>query len=213
MIKSNYKKFYKALAVILSIMLCILGLAACSSASTDSSSDSVQNKESSAENESANILENSSDDENALSKDKDTDDGSSAADSATKEDDTITDIDSEEEPTEGAPIAPAGALIDDKEVLCGDIAGSYSGLNHEQASISIYSSRETENIVGNIDITDENGNTIVSGELSPLMINYYQVLDTPYTFTVYTDNKKVCFEMFNDKKHENYFVMTEQYES
>lgn len=211
MIRFNYKNFYKALAVILSVILCILSLTACGqSVSTSNSSDLAQAEDTSVDKESTDAAENSADSEKEKSENSSEKSKNSDSDSASAED-TNTTIEDDEESAEGAPAVPTGAFIDDKKVPYEDIAGSYNGIGSYEASISIYSSPEAENIIGNIEITDESGNVIIYGELAPLVTNYYDISGSDYTMTVYTDNGNVCLETFKNGEHDNYFVMTEPY--
>ena len=153
-------------------------------------------------------------------KSEDTDE-STGTDISVVEEDNDTDADDvnddtdegeEDEPSEGAPVVEDGRFIDDVAVAHGDIAGCYSGIEYGEASVSIYTDME-ENAaeVGNVEITDKDGNVVYSGNLIYVMDNMYEIQGQDVDFTVYTDNGTINLEMYVNGAHADYFVMTEPY--
>lgn len=121
----------------------------------------------------------------------------------------------EMEPTEGAPVAREGQMINEQPIAPLDIAGSYEGIDGNAASISIYTSPEEDSIeVGNADFTDVDSEVIYTGVICQIADNLYE-LQSPdgVTFSVYTDGGIICLDMYVNGEHREYFTMIEHYVS
>lgn len=123
-----------------------------------------------------------------------------------------TGVDSEASVDMGAPVVENGRFIDDKAIPVLDIAGRYVGINYGDCIVSIYTDLEefaTE--VGNVEITNQNGEVVYSGNLIQVMDNKYEIKGTSADFTVYTDNEVINLDFYVDGKHVDYFTMVEPY--
>jgi len=119
----------------------------------------------------------------------------------------------EEEPTEGAPYVEEGRFIDEEAIADLDIAGEYSGIQYGKCELSMYTDVEEGAVeVGNIVIYDENGNVVIESTVNKIMDNMYELgSEQNATITIYTDNETVCFELYENGEHSDYFVMTSPY--
>lgn len=123
-----------------------------------------------------------------------------------------TGVDSEASVDMGAPVVENDRFIDDKAIPVLDIAGRYAGINYSECVVSIYTDiEEFATEVGNVEITNQNGEVVYSGNLIQVMDNKYEIKGTSADFTVYTDNEVINLDFYVDGKHADYFTMVEPY--
>lgn len=120
----------------------------------------------------------------------------------------------DEEPTEGAPYVEDGRFIDDEPVEDLDIAGAYSGITYGLCELSMYTDVVDGDVeVGIICIYDDNDELIIESPINKIMDNYYELQNNYADITIYTDNGNVCFELYENGAHSDYFVMTSHFGS